>query len=81
MGHIIPYRMSFKNEPLRWWREIQNLLCLDQETELPFCGLDKTSSVECDWEGTQDDSIYTGVLDQLPPYSRNARGDVPYHNR
>ena len=53
-----------------------------QETELYACGIDKSSSTECEWEGTQDDSIYTGVLDQLPPYSReNAWPEVPYHNR
>ena len=59
---------------------LQNLRKL-QETELPFCGLDKTSSTECDWEGTEDDSIYTGVLDELPPYSRGMFSEVPYHKR
>lgn len=33
------------------------------------CGLDKSSSYSCDWEGTEDDSVFTGVTDDLPPCS------------
>ena len=52
-----------------------------QETELYACGLDKSSSTECAWEGTHDDSGYTGVLDSLPPYSRGNWPENPYRKR
>ena len=38
------------------------------------CGLDKSDPFggwtrgDCDWEGTEDDSDYTGVQEELPPY-------------
>ena len=60
----------------------QFILRLDSSVEAPIeqctahaevllgenCGLDKSDPYECDWEGTEDDGVYTGVLDELPPW-------------
>ena len=44
--------------------------CTTHDEVLPGenCGLDKSDPYECDWEGAEDDGVYTGVLDELPPW-------------
>ena len=32
------------------------------------CGQLPKQSTNCDWEGTADENLYKGILDDLPPY-------------
>ena len=65
---------GFHGDFFNGWKEgvVEALIeqCTYHEEVLPGenCGLDKSDPYECDWEGSEDDSIYTGVLDELPPW-------------
>ena len=63
---------GFHGDFLHGWKDnvIQNAIdyCTDNDDGLENqCKIFKSSRDDCPWEGTEDDSKYKGVLDNLPP--------------
>ena len=67
-----------------WCKEgvIENLLdyCTYNDGSGPIqCGIDKGEPTQCIWEGSEDDSQYKGILDELPPWTNDKNSDCFDH--